>query len=53
MVGVHSFPCFSIDVNNVKPGQKVVFDDAAVFYPTALSDIERGTYYAQVVWDKN
>ena len=53
MVGVHSFPCFSIDVKNVKPGQKVVFDDKAVSYPTALSDIERGTYYAQVVWDKN
>ncbi|MBV8388553.1 MAG: hypothetical protein JO080_02005 [Mucilaginibacter sp.] len=53
MVGVHSFPCFSIDVKNVKPGQKVVFDDAAVSYPTVLSDIERGGYYAQVVWDKN
>lgn len=53
MVGVHSFPCFSVDVKNVKPDQKVVFDDAAVSYPTALSDIERGTYYAQVVWDRN
>jgi len=53
MVGVHSFPCFSIDVKDVKPGQKVVFDDKAVSYPTVVSDIERGTYYAQVVWDKN
>ncbi|MDO3628035.1 alpha/beta hydrolase-fold protein [Mucilaginibacter sp. BT774] len=53
MVGVHSFPCFSIDVKNVKPGQKVEFDDKAISYPTVLSDIERGAYYAQVVWDKN
>ncbi|HVS92114.1 MAG TPA: alpha/beta hydrolase-fold protein [Mucilaginibacter sp.] len=53
MPGVFSFPCFSIDVKNVKPGQKVTFNDAAVFYPTALSDIERGSYYAQVVWDRN
>jgi hypothetical protein len=53
MVGVHSFPCFSIEVKNVKPGQKVVFDDKAISYPVPLSDIERGVYYAQVVWDKN
>jgi hypothetical protein len=53
IVGVYSFPCFSIEVKNVKPGQKLVFDDNAVSYPTPLSDIERGTYYAQVVWDKN
>lgn len=53
MVGVHSFPCFAIDVKNVMPGQKVVFDDKAISYPTVLSDIERGTYYAQVVWDRN
>jgi hypothetical protein len=53
MVGVYKFPCFSITVNNVKPGEKVVFDDASVFYPVVLSDIERGTYNAQVVWDKN
>jgi hypothetical protein len=53
MVGVYQFPCFSITVNNVKPNQKVVFDDAATFYPTVLSDIERGEYHAQVVWDRN
>ncbi len=53
MPGVFSFPCFSIDVKNVQPGQVVTFDDASVYYPTALSDIERGAYYAQVVWDKN
>jgi hypothetical protein len=53
MPGVFSFPCFSIDVKNVKPGQSVTFDDNAIFYPTPLSDIERGTYHAQVVWDRN
>jgi hypothetical protein len=53
MVGVYKFPCFSIAVKNVQPNQKVVFDDAATFYPVALSDIERGTYHAQVVWDRN
>jgi S-formylglutathione hydrolase FrmB len=53
MVGVYQFPCFSITVKNVQPGQKVVFDDAATFYPVVLSDIERGAYHAQVVWDRN
>jgi S-formylglutathione hydrolase FrmB len=53
MIGVHKFPCFSITVKDVKPNQKITFDDAATFYPVALSDIERGKYHAQVVWDKN
>lgn len=53
MVGVYKFPCFSISVKNVKPGEKVTFDDKAIFYPVVLSDIERGNYHAQVVWDKN
>jgi len=53
MVGVNRFPCFSITVNNIKPNDKVVFDDNAVAYPVQLSDIDRGKYYAQVVWDKN
>ena len=53
MVGVELFPCYSIDVKNLKPGEKVTFDDAATFYPVPLSDIERGVYHAQVVWDRN
>lgn len=53
MIGVEAFPCFSISVKNVKASQKVVFDDAAVFYPVVLSEIERGTYHVQVVWDRN
>jgi hypothetical protein len=53
MVGAEKFPCFSITVSNIKPGGKVVFDDNAIAYPVKLSDIERGGYNAQVVWDKN
>lgn len=52
-VGLTSFPVFRINVKNVKPGEAVVFNDAAVSYPVKLSDLERGEYYAQAVWDKN
>jgi hypothetical protein len=52
-VGIEIFPCFAIDVKNVKPGQAVVFDDRATSYPVPLSDIERNEYYVQVVWDRN
>lgn len=45
--------CFAIDVKEVKPNSVVVFDDNAVSYPVKLSDIERGEYFAQVVWDRN
>jgi hypothetical protein len=40
-------------VNNIKPNQSVLFDDAAVSFPVPLSDLERGEYYVQAVWDKN
>src|SRR5690606_4039958 len=53
MVGMDKFPCFSISVKNIKPGQKVIFDDQAISYPVAISDIERGEYYTQAVWDRN
>jgi S-formylglutathione hydrolase FrmB len=51
-VGIESFPCFRIHAKNIKPGQDVIFDDAAVSYPVALSDIERGEYFVQAVWDE-
>jgi len=38
-VGIESFPCFAIDVKNVQPGQAVFFDDKAISYPAALSDL--------------
>jgi S-formylglutathione hydrolase FrmB len=50
-VGIGSFPCFAIAVKNIRPGQQVIFDDAAVSYPVVLSDMERGEYYVQAVWD--
>ena len=53
MIGVEKFPCYAISVKNIKPNEKVLFDDAAVSYPVALSDIERGEYNVQAVWDKN
>jgi S-formylglutathione hydrolase FrmB len=52
-VGIEFFPSMSIDVNNVKPGVMVVFDDKASSFPVKLSEIERGEYYAQIVWDRN
>lgn len=52
-VGLTSFPVYRIQVKNIKPGEVVTFNDAAVSYPVKLSDLERGEYYAQAVWDKN
>lgn len=53
MLGIGTFPCVSIAVKNIKPNQKVVFDDKAVSFPVSISDMERGDYYVQAVWDKN
>ena len=53
MADLESFPCFSMDVRDVKPGTSIVFDDRAAAYPVKLSDIERGEYYVQAVWDRN
>lgn len=52
-VGIDIFPCFSLFVKNVRPGQSVFINDFAISYPTSISNIERGSYYAQVVWDRN
>lgn len=52
-VGLTSFPVYRIQVKNIKPGEAVIFNDAAVSYPVKLSDLERGEYYVQAVWDKN
>jgi len=52
-VGIEFFPCFSLDVKNVTPGTSIVIDDKALSYPVPLSDIERGTYFVQAVWDRN
>jgi Putative esterase len=53
MADLEVFPCFSVAVRAIKPGAVVVFDDKADAYPAKLSDIERGDYYVQAVWDRN
>lgn len=53
MVVFGNFPCFSVSVENVQPGKSIIVDDHAVSYPTTLSNIERGQYYIQAVWDRN
>ncbi|WP_094571085.1 alpha/beta hydrolase-fold protein [Mucilaginibacter xinganensis] len=53
MIGFGSTAYFSVYVKNLKPGATVKIDDKATSYPVALSDLERGEYYAQIVWDKN
>ncbi len=52
-VGLESFPCFSVAVKNIQPGQFITINDEATSFPTVLSDIERGDYYVQIVWDRN
>lgn len=52
-VGRFMFPCYRIAVKNIKPGQTVTFNDDALSFPVVLSEIERGNYYVQAVWDKN
>ncbi len=52
-VGFDLFPCFSVFVKNIQPGQAITIDDNAISYPTPLSNIERGEYYIQIVWDRN
>src|ERR1051326_6978063 len=53
IVGIESFPCFAIEVKNIKPGEAVLFDDKAISYPAVLSDLERNEYFVQAVWDRD
>lgn len=52
-VGIEFFPCFYIDVKNIQPGSSIIFDDKANSFPVPLSDLERGEYFIQAVWDRN
>lgn len=52
-VGISFFPCFVMDVKNIQPGSSIVFDDKAISFPVPLSEIERGNYFVQAVWDRN
>ena len=51
--GLPALNCFSIEVNQIKPNRNVLFDDSAISFPVALSNLERGEYYLQIVWDRN
>ncbi|MGJ5642017.1 alpha/beta hydrolase-fold protein [Formosa sp. S-31] len=46
-------PVYRVEVTNLKPNEQVVFDDTSIFYPAELSNIERGDYYVQAVFDRN
>ena len=52
-IEMQRFSCFSIEVHNVLPDTTVLFDDSSLSYPVKLSDLERGQYYAQAVWDRD
>lgn len=46
-------PCVRVNVENIQPGEKVLIKSNALSFPVPLPDLERGTYYVQVVWDRN
>ncbi len=52
-VGLEQFTCFRMAVKDLKPGQSVIVNDKAVSYPVVPSEMERGEYYVQAVWDRN
>ena len=50
-------PVYAIDVNNLRPGERVVFspekfqDPGALAFPGPFSRLEAGTWYVQVLFD--
>ena len=52
-VDLEDFTCFSVNVSSIQPDSVILFDDKSKSYPVKLSDIERGEYYVQAVWDRN
>ncbi|MCL5130202.1 alpha/beta hydrolase-fold protein [Algibacter sp. L4_22] len=52
-VGLELTPVYRVVVNNLKANEIAVFKDDAVSYPVELSNIERGEYYVQAVFDLN
>jgi len=53
MAGLDIFPCVRLSVKNIKANAPVIIDDKAIAFPVPLSDMERGEYNVQVVWDRN
>ena len=52
-VALELIPVYRTTVENIKPNEFIVFDDNAISYPVELSNIERGDYYVQAVFDRN
>ncbi len=52
-VGLELNPVFRVAVEKLSKDGYVTFNDDAISYPVELSNIERGEYYAQVVFDLN
>ena len=52
-VGLELTPVYRVVVKDLKAGESVIFNDNAVSYPVELSNIERGAYYVQAVFDLN
>src|ERR1700760_493130 len=46
-------PVYGKIVKSIKPDEKVTFDKGVIFSPKPLTQLERGTYYIQAVWDRN
>jgi hypothetical protein len=51
--GLELFPCYSVLVKNIISGDTATIDDKAISFPVKLSDLERGEYFVQAVWDRN
>lgn len=52
-VGLEITPVYRVVVNNLKANEIATFNDDAVSFPVELSNIERGEYYVQAVFDLN
>lgn len=52
-IGLEPLNAFSVTVKDIKPAEEVIINDTAVSYPVIPSEMERGEYNVQVVWDLN
>jgi hypothetical protein len=53
LIGLELFPCYAVQAKGIKPRGAVTFNDQATSFPVPLSDLERGEYYVQAIWDRN
>lgn len=52
-IGLEPLHVFAVAVKDIKPGEEVTIGDMAVSYPVIASEMERGEYNIQAVWDLN